>query len=46
MIRVDGQQLQGHMNDAVPSKFKDSLDVMLDPKADQLRRARRSDAAQ
>jgi hypothetical protein len=38
-IRVDEQQLQGHVNEVVRSSVEDTLNAMLEAEADQLLRA-------
>jgi hypothetical protein len=38
-IRVDEQQLQGHVNEVVRSSVEDTLNAMLEAEADQLVRA-------
>ena len=40
-IRVDEQQLQGHVNEVVRSSVEDTLNAMLEAEADQLLRAQR-----
>jgi transposase-like protein len=40
-IRVDEQQLQGHVNEVVRSSVEDTLNAMLEAEADQLVRAQR-----
>jgi transposase-like protein len=40
-IRVDEQQLQGHVDEVVRSSVEETLSAMLDAEADQLCRAQR-----